>query len=237
MKLKKIPLFLCVLSILACAELQVMADETLKGTSPLSENEISSGLKQALQKGIDKQVAKLTQKNGFYKNDEVKILLPEELRKVEDGLRKIGMGGLADEGLKLMNRAAEDAVKKATPIFIDAIRNMSITDARKILMGNDHAATDFLEQKTSYKLYQEFYPVVDRSFQEIGADQLWSSAIDQYNKVPFQENVDPDLSQYVTRQALDGVFKSIAHEEKTIRQQISHRTTALLQRVFKLQDR
>jgi hypothetical protein len=208
----------------------------MKQSKPISNLEISNGLKQALEKGVEREVNQLTQKNGFYENDAVKVLLPEELTQVEEGLRKIGLGSLADEGIKLMNRAAEDAVKKATPIFIDAIKNMSINDARNILLGNDSAATDFLKQSTANQLYQEFYPVVNQSFKDVGADQLWTSAIDKYNRIPFKENVNPDLSEYVTQQALDGVFKMIAKEEVQIRNQLNSRTTDLLRRVFKLQD-
>lgn len=234
--MKKISLILILLCTVSCAELQTIADQTMKQSKPISNLEISNGLKQALEKGVEREVNQLTQKNGFYENDAVKVLLPEELTQVEEGLRKIGLGSLADEGIKLMNRAAEDAVKKATPIFIDAIKNMSINDARNILLGNDSAATDFLKQNTSNQLYQEFYPVVNQSFKDVGADQLWTSAIDKYNRIPFKENVNPDLSEYVTQQALDGVFKMIAKEEVQIRNQLNSRTTDLLRRVFKLQD-
>lgn len=234
--MKKISLILILLCTVSCAELQTIADQTMKQSKPISNLEISNGLKQALEKGVEREVNQLTQKNGFYENDAVKVLLPEELTQVEEGLRKIGLGSLADEGIKLMNRAAEDAVKKATPIFIDAIKNMSINDARNILLGNDSAATDFLKQSTANQLYQEFYPVVNQSFKDVGADQLWTSAIDKYNRIPFKENVNPDLSEYVTQQALDGVFKMIAKEEVQIRNQLNSRTTDLLRRVFKLQD-
>lgn len=234
--MKKISLILILLCTVSCAELQTIADQTMEQSKPISNLEISNGLKQALEKGVEREVSQLTQKNGFYENDAVKVLLPEELTQVEEGLRKIGLGSLADEGIKLMNRAAEDAVKKATPIFIDAIKNMSINDARNILLGNDRAATDFLKQNTSNQLYQEFYPVVNQSFKDVGADQLWTSAIDKYNRIPFKENVNPDLSEYVTQQALDGVFKMIAKEEVQIRNQLNSRTTDLLRRVFKLQD-
>lgn len=234
--MKKISLILILLCTVSCAELQTIADQTMEQSKPISNLEISNGLKQALEKGVEREVSQLTQKNGFYENDAVKVLLPEELTQVEEGLRKIGLGSLADEGIKLMNRAAEDAVKKATPIFIDAIKNMSINDARNILLGNDRAATDFLKQSTANQLYQEFYPVVNQSFKDVGADQLWTSAIDKYNRIPFKENVNPDLSEYVTQQALDGVFKMIAKEEMQIRNQLSSRSTDLLRRVFKLQD-
>ena len=234
--MKKLFLILIILFSTSCSELQTFADAALE-EQKLSNAQIRKGLKQALQKGVDLQVRKLSEENGFYNNDRVKILLPQELQKVDDGLRKIGLGNVADQGLKLMNRAAEDAVKKATPIFINAIKNMIIAEAKKVLLGEDNAATDLLRNKTSNKLYREFYPVVQNSFQNVGADELWASAIDNYNKIPFQQDVDTDLSKYVTDQALNGVFTMIAAEEQQIRKDISSRTTDLLRRVFKFQDK
>jgi hypothetical protein len=202
----------------------------------ITDSQISSGLKQALQFGVDHQVSKLTAEDGFFTNELVRIALPEELQKVDEALRKIGLGNLADEGLKLMNAAASDAVNEATPIFVNAIKDMSITDARDILMGGNGAATQFLQNKTSDQLYQKFYPVVDNSFGKVGADQIWTTAIDKYNSLPFTNDVNNNLTEYVTQQALDGVFTMIAIEESKIRTDLQSRTTDLLQRVFKLQD-
>ena len=135
----------------------------------------------------------------------VKILLPEELQKVEKGLRDVGLGGLADEGIKALNRAAEDATKEATPIFVNAIKEMTFNDAKNILLGDDRAATTYLEQKTNQELYNKFNPVIKNSFSKVGADQIWSNIITKYNNIPFTQNVNPDLTDYVTQQALDGV--------------------------------
>jgi len=218
-----------------CAELQQVAGQLPQG-GVLSNADIASGLRAALDKGIDTQVSKLTQTDGFYKNQLVKILLPEELQKVDSGLRAIGLGSLADEGIKMMNRAAEDAVKEATPIFVSAVKQITFTDARNILLGNDKAATSYLERTTSTQLYSKFNPVIKSSFNKVGADKVWNNIITRYNQIPLVKKVNPDLTDYVTDKALEGVYKMIAVEEKNIRDNISARTTPLLQRVFALQD-
>lgn len=208
-----------------------------KSGNTLSSNlDITSGLKEALQKGITKQVTKLTALDGFYKNEAVKILFPEELQKVDKTLRSIGMSSLADEGVKVLNRAAEDAVKEATPIFVNAITNMKIADAKNILLGNESAATTYLQGNTSSALYSKFSPVIQQSLQKVGADKIWESIIAKYNKVPLVTKVNPDLNDYVTDKAMEGVFKMIAVEEKDIRTNISSRTSPLLKKVFALQD-
>ena len=218
-----------------CAELQQIASQ-LPEAGGLSNADIAAGLKEALDKGIDKQVAKLTKTDGFYKNELVKILLPEELQKVDNTLRKVGLSDLADEGLKMMNRAAEDAVKEATPIFVSAVKNMTFNDAKNILLGSDNAATNYLQNTTSSQLYTKFNPVIKSSFDKVGADKIWNSIITKYNAVPFVEKVNPDLTDYVTNKALDGVFTMIAIEEKEIRTNINERTSVLLKKVFALQD-
>ncbi|HPJ11409.1 MAG TPA: DUF4197 domain-containing protein [Flavobacterium sp.] len=198
--------------------------------------DISAGLKEALNKGITKQVSKLTATDGFYKNNAVKILMPAELQKVDKALRAMGMGNLADEGIKSLNRAAEDAVKEATPIFVNSIKTMSITDAKTILMGNDTAATSYLQKSTSSALYTKFSPVVQQSIGKVGADKIWASIITKYNKLPLVSKVNPDITDYVTNKAMEGVFKMIAVEEKSIRGNLSSRTSDLLKQVFALQD-
>ncbi len=234
--MKKIALFFICFNLISCAEmLQVINQLPQSGTAGMID--ISGGLKEALNNGITKQVSKLTATDGFYKNEAVKILLPEELRKVDSGLRRIGLSSLADEGLKVMNRAAEDAVKEATPIFVDAVRNMSFADARGILMGNESSATTYLQNSTSTSLYGKFNPVIKSSFSKVGADKVWQNIITKYNSIPLVSKVNPDLTDYVTNQAMKGVFKMVAVEEKNIRTNISSRTSPLLQRVFALQDK
>ncbi len=219
----------------SCAELQNVVNslpiETTNATL-----DIAGGLRQALDKGITKQVNKLTQKDGFYRNNAVKILMPDELKKVDKALRNIGLGNLADEGIKVLNRAAEDAVKEATPIFVNAVKEISFNDAKGILLGSDNAATNYLKGKTNTALYGKFNPVIKNSFGKVGADQIWKTIITNYNAIPFVNKVNPDLTDYVTNEALKGVYKMIAVEEKEIRTNLNSRTTTLLQQVFALQD-
>jgi hypothetical protein len=234
MKFKVLAISVCFL-IFGCAELQQVVNQLPQGGA-LGNDQIAGGLRQALDFGIDKQVQKLTQEDGFLKNELVKIALPQELQTVDNTLRKLGLGNLADEGLKVLNRAAEDAVKEATPIFIDAVRGITFTDAKQILLGKDDAATKYLKSSTELKLYDSFKPLINNSFEKVGADQVWSNLINRYNNVPFVTKVNPDLTDYVTKEALKGVYTMIAVEEKDIRTKTASRTTALLQQVFALQD-
>ena len=225
-------IFLLVFS--SCAELQQVVNQLPQGG--IGNEEIASGLRQALDFGIDKQVTKLMETDGFFKNELVKILLPDELKKVDKTLRDIGLSSLADEGLKVLNRAAEDAVKEAKPIFVDAVKGITFTDAKNILLGSDNAATQYLTTKTETALYAKFNPVIKNSFSKVGADQIWNNLITKYNALPLTADVNPDLTDYVTNEALEGVYTMIAVEEKEIRTKISSRTTDLLKRVFALQD-
>jgi len=222
--------------ITSCNELQQVVNQ-LPQSGTLGNDEIANGLRQALDFGIEKQVTKLSGENGFFKNELVKILLPEELKKVDKTLRSIGLGKLADEGLKVLNSAAEDAVGEATPIFVDAVKNITFNDAKNILLGNEDAATSFLKQQTENALYEKFNPVIDKSFKKVGADKIWSNLITKYNNLPLTTSVNPDLTDYVTTESLKGVYTMIAIEEKEIRTKTASRTTALLKRVFALQDR
>ena len=137
----------------------------------------------------------------------------------------------------LISRNYEDAVKESTPIFVDAVRKMSFTDAKNILMGNESAATSYLQTNTTSPLYAKFNPVIKNSFTKVGADQVWASIINKYNSLPMVKKVNPDLTDYTTNKALEGVFKMIAVEEKNIRTDINVRTSPLLQKVFAMQDK
>ncbi|HOD10783.1 MAG TPA: DUF4197 domain-containing protein [Flavobacterium sp.] len=234
--MKNLLLLLGCFTLTSCAELQQVANQ-LPNLGQTQGIDISGGLKEALNNGISKQVTKLTATDGFFKNEMVKILLPEELQKVDNTLRKIGMGKLADEGLKVLNRAAEDAVKESTPIFVDAIKGMSFNDAKNILMGNESAATSYLQNSTTTALYAKFNPVIKNSFTKVGADKVWANIITKYNSVPLVKKVNPDLTDYTTNKALEGVFKMIAVEEKSIRNNLNSRTSDLLKKVFALQDK
>ncbi|MFC0781241.1 DUF4197 domain-containing protein [Flavobacterium sp. HJSW_4] len=237
--MKKILLLAVTFSLTSCAQVQ----QTLSQLPQISSQipgvggvDIASGLKEALNKGITQQVSKLTAVDGFYRNEAVKILMPEELQKVDATLRKVGLSSLADEGIKMLNRAAEDAVKEATPIFVTAVKNMTFTDAKNILLGSDNAATNYLQGSTTTALYAKFNPVIKSSFAKVGADEVWKNIITKYNTIPLVKKVNPDLTDYTTNQALSGVFKMIAVEEKEIRNNISARTTPLLKSVFAMQD-
>lgn len=234
--MKKIFLIGLVFFLSACAELQSIAENLPDDGYGISQTEIGNGLKEALRIGITQQVTKLSKENGFYGNQLVRIGLPEELQKVEKGLRNIGLGSLADKGIQALNDAAEDAVGEAIPIFMDAVKGMTFSDAKNILLGGEQAATNYLETKTNAALYNKFNPIIQNSFAKVGANQVWSNLISRYNKIPFTENVNPDLTDYVTTQALGGVYKMIAVEEKDIRSNIGARTTDLLRKVFALQD-
>jgi|UniRef100_UPI00404A609D hypothetical protein len=235
--MKRITLILLALFTLnACAELQEVVNNLPQQGGVLTNTDIAAGLREALDQGIDKQVSKLTQTDGFFKNELVKILLPAELQKVDKGLRDIGLGNLADEGLKVLNRAAEDAVKEATPIFVNAVKDITFADAKNILLGSDNAATQYLTGKTQTELYNKFKPVITNSFSKVGADQIWTNLINKYNAIPFTADVNPDLTDYVTNEALKGVYTMIAVEEKDIRTKVSSRTSELLKKVFALQD-
>ncbi|MFL9837553.1 DUF4197 family protein [Flavobacterium rakeshii] len=241
--MKKLVFALLLLPLASHAQLGGLLDkakskvsEVTGSSTGISNTDIASALKEALNQGVKEQVTKLTAEDGFYKNEMVKILLPEELQKVDKTLRSVGMGDLADKGLVVLNRAAEDAVKEATPIFVNAITSMSFTDAKNILMGDDRSATTYLENTTSTQLYQKFSPVVKTSLDKVGADEVWATIIEKYNSLPLTKDVNPNLTDYVTSKAMDGVFTMIAVEEKDIRTDLSSRTSDLLKEVFALQD-
>lgn len=219
------------ISLTSCDTLQQLSS----GLDPTSA-EIGQGLKQALEFGISEGAALLAQKDGYFKS-EYKILLPEEARKVTDRLKFIpGFNDVENIILEKLNRAAEDAAASAKPIFVNAIREMTFDDALNILMGPQNAATQYLDQKTHVPLYNEFQPVVVTSLNKFNAIQYWADAVNAYNKIPLVEKVNPNLDQYVTEAALDGLFGMVAKKELQIRTDITSRTTDLLRKVFAKQD-
>ena len=238
--MKKFLILLILFPVISNAQFKnILKKSSETATGILNKNgkvDIAAGLKEALNKGITEQVSKLTQVDGFYKNELVKIVMPEELTKVDKTLRKLGMGSLADDGIKALNRAAEDAVKEATPVFVAAIKNIKIADAKTILMGNKNAATTYLQQSTNKELYTKFLPVVQQSIGKVGADKIWNGIIQKYNTVPLVSKINPDLNDYITNKALEGVFKMIAIEEKNIRTDLQSRTSTVLKKVFAMQD-
>lgn len=228
------------LFLFGCAELQEIANQlpagTTQGIGQVSNARIGDGLKQALEFGVQDGVSKLGKKDGFWGNQMTRILLPKELQNVDKTLRNVGLGNLADEGLKLLNRAAEDAVVEAAPIFKNAIMSMTFNDAKGILLGQNDAATQYLQNRTSQQLFNAFQPKVENSLGKVGADKIWQQIFTNYNTFTGQ-NINTDLNAYVTEQTIGSVFKMVEEKEKGIRGNIGLRTTPLLQEVFGLQDR
>ncbi len=226
-------LLLPVFMLASCAELQQFVNTTM---SEPTNAEISDGLKEALNIGISKGADQLSAKDGYFKSA-YKILLPPEARKVTDKLQGIpGFSNVEDIILEKINRGAEDAASKAKPIFVKAIKSITINDVVNILMGPDDSATQYLKKVTSSELYSEFHPVIVNSLNKFSAIEYWDKAINTYNSIPLVKHVDTKLDDYVTNQALDGLFKMVANEEKEIRRDPVKRVTELLKKVFAKQD-
>jgi hypothetical protein len=198
----------------------------------LSSDDIVAGLKEALSRGAQKSADKLSAVDGFFKDAAVKILLPPEAAKVEKALRSAGFGKQVDDAILSLNRAAEDAAKSAAPIFLNAIKGMSVQDGVSILKGPDTAATAYLRKSTTSPLTAAFRPVIDTSLQKTGATKYWKTLFETYNKLPLVKKVNPDLSSYATGKTIDGVFYYVAQEEKNIRQNPAAQVTDLLKKVF-----
>ncbi|MFV0141269.1 MULTISPECIES: DUF4197 domain-containing protein [Empedobacter] len=214
---------------------KTISAESLTKLNGLSNATVASGLKEALSIGLTDGIKSLSQKNGFYNNSVAKILMPEELQNVEKTLRSLGMGTLADKGIKLLNSAAEDAVSEAAPIFVNALISMTITDAKDILIGGNNAATNYLKLKTTTDLTKAFQPKIEASLGKVGADKVWNNLITKYNTLTGNQ-IDPNLNAYVTQQTINGVFNMVAEKEQGIRGNNALRTTSLLQQVFGAQD-
>lgn len=194
--------------------------------------EISSGLKEALEKGTGISSDRLSLENGYLGNLDVKILFPEEARQVERTLRNLGLGSMCDQVITSLNRAAEDAAKEAKPIFTDAIKQMSFQDVQQILLGENNAATQYFQRTTTSSLSAKFSPIIDSSLKKVNATKYWDDVMTRYNKVPLVKPVNTNLSAYVTEKAIQGLFIEIAKEELKIRQNVNARTSPLLQKVF-----
>lgn len=202
------------------------------GQESLTSADVAEGLKEALIKGISTGSDIVSQVDGYFKNPEIKIPFPPDVRKVDDRLRQIGLGGEVDKFIMTLNRGAEDAAKEAKPIFINAIRSMTIEDAWGILRGEDDAATQYLKRTTSADLAARFKPVIQQSLNKVNATKYYSDIVNTYNRIPLVEKVNPDLDDYATSKAIDGLFVMIAREEKRIREDPVARTTDILKRVF-----
>jgi len=220
-----------------CTSQQIQsALETITSEGGLTTEEVGKGLKQALEFGIAEGAQRLSKENGYYKSP-YKILLPPEARKVADKLQSVpGFSQVEEKILEKINRGAEDAAKRAKPIFVNAIRQMTFRDAMDILMGQDDAATQYLKKATYNSLYQEFNPVIVNSLDKFNARDYWADAVNTYNKLPFVDSVNADLDDYVTTEALTGLFSMIEKKETEIRTNVNARTTTLLKKVFAKQD-
>jgi hypothetical protein len=201
--------------------------------SVLSDAEIADGLKEALRVGTDTAVYNGNKSNGFFANEIIKILMPPEGQVIVDAISLIpGGAGLVDEVVLKLNRAAEEAAVEATPIFVDAITNLTITDALTILNGSETAATEYLNTNTSAGIHTLFQPKIETALTSVGAQQAWTELTGLYNQIPLLEPVNSDLANYTTGKAKDGLFHLVGEEEKLIRTDATHRVNDILQNVF-----
>lgn len=207
-------------------------NSAVQGNGKLSNDDIIRGLKEALTVGSRNSADKASKPDGYYKNTLIKIAFPPEAQKMESTLRSIGMGSQVDQFVMTMNRAAEDAAKKAAPVFVNAITKMTINDGLTILKGSDNAATQYLKNTTSTPLKNEFKPIVQTSLNTVQITKYWTPLITAYNKVPFVTPMNPNLEEYVTQKAMDGLFTLVAQEELKIRKDPAARVSDILKKVF-----
>lgn len=207
-------------------------NKTVNGSTPLTTQEITDGLKQALSVGSQNAGNSASKVDGYFNNTLIKIPFPPEAKKMESQLRTMGMNKQVDDFVLTMNRAAEEAAKEAAPIFVDAVMGMTINDGLSILNGNDSAATHYLRDKTIASLHAKFKPIIQAAIAKVEVTKYWNPLMTTYNKVPFVEKMNPDLEEYITQKALDGLFLLVAQEEAKIRQDPAARVTDLLKKVF-----
>lgn len=216
-----------------------VADQMAGGGTPALTNEdVIAGLKEALVKGAEHSVEVASVTDGFWKSERLRIPFPEEAIKVKNTLNDIGLGSQVEKFELTMNRAAETAAKEAVPVFVNAIKDMTVADGFAILRGGDHAATDFLKDKTTAELTNKFRPIVEKATQQVALTSYWTPLTNAYNTATLLTGgqvVDPDLDAYVTQKAIDGLFVLVADEEQKIRKDPLARTTNLLRRVFAAQ--
>jgi hypothetical protein len=223
---------LCVTTgLLSCDTLSNLPN--VSNNIPLTENEAASGIREALDQGVSSGISLLNKEDGFFKNEVYKVLLPPEAQRIENTMRQLGMGAMVDKAILQINRAAEDAVGSARPIFVDAIKQLTIADALNIIRGADTAATYYFKQKTTDKLTAAFSPIVQSSLEKFSATKYYSDVINTYNRFPTTMNkINPDLPSYVVGKTVDALFDQIAKEEIAIRTNPAERTTQILKRVF-----
>lgn len=205
-------------------------------TPSMSDTEVASGLKEALTVGIKNASAKASQTDGFWQNSEIRIQFPEEAIKVKNTLLDLNLREPVRDFERTLNRAAEEASKEAVPVFVNAITQMSITDAWGILKGNQYAATDYLQSKTTDELRTKFTPIAKAAIEKVELTKYWNPLATKYNSIPMVEPVNPDLEAYVTDEAIKGLFLLVRAEERKIRKDPAARVTDLLKKVFAEQD-
>ena len=205
---------------------------TSKSLPSITEDEAATALRDALNNGINNSVEIVSKVDGYLQNPEIKIPFPPDAKKIEDRLRSLGLNKLVDDAILFINRAAEDAATEAKPIIIQAIKNMTVKDAINIVKGKEDEGTNYLKKNTFDSLYKKFIPPIEISLEKVNATKHWSTVINRYNKIPLVQKVNPDLDDYVTRKALDGLFIMIAKEEKKIREKPLARVTETLKKVF-----
>jgi hypothetical protein len=198
----------------------------------LTEKDAADGIKEALVNGTGQSVKVVSIQDGYWGNPEIKIPFPAEAQEMESKLRAIGMGNKVDEFNMSMNRAAEKAATEAKPIFVAAIKGMTVKDAINIVKGSDNAATMYLKNTTTPELVEKFQPVIKTSLDNVNATKYWTDLITMYNRIPLVKKMNPNLTDYVTRKAIDGLFIMIAKEEIKIRKDPMARTSELLKKVF-----
>ncbi|TCZ65666.1 DUF4197 domain-containing protein [Flaviaesturariibacter aridisoli] len=210
---------------------QQVVEKVTGQSGGLSSDEVINGLKEALSVGTNKGAARLSAVDGFFKDAAIKILMPAEAQKVESKLRGLGFGKQVDQAILSMNRAAEEATKQAAPIFLNAIKGITIQDGMSILRGDNQAATTYLKGKTQSALTEAFRPVIEQALAKVNATKYWNTLFTTYNRVS-KDKVNPDLAAYVTEKSLSGIFYNVGQEEAKIRQDPAARTTELLKKVF-----
>ena len=206
--------------------------EAIDNTAGLTEQDAVAGIREALVKGTNIGVDIVSVKDGYFGNSEIKIPSPPEAEEVESALRKIGLDKKVDEVILTINRAAELAAEEARSIFVSAITNMTVVDAINIVKGEDNAATVYLNKTTSPQLNEAFYPIIAHALDQVDATRYWEDVIGTYNKLPFVKKMNPDLADYVTHEAINGLFVMIEKEELKIRKDPVARTTEILKKVF-----
>ena len=236
----KRPLFILAVVLMGCSTAQINQALSDFGKSPSetppTSSEVAEGLKEALIKGVSVGADQLSKTDGYLGNPQVKIPFPPDVKRVEDRLRQIGLGSEVDKFVTTLNHGAEDAAREAKPIFYNAIQSMTIQDAWNILKGEPDAATQYLKRTTSSQLKDKFKPVIQNSLSRVSATKYYGDLINTYNRIPMVEKVNPNLDDYATDLAIQGLFTMIAKEEMNIRKDPLARTTDIMKRVFSYQN-